>query len=237
MRMIFFLLFLSLLLSASAQADKEQTLRLIGNLTPYSPGVIGFDNRYQGIQGDPFLFTQWQNGRILFSKQDTLSIPLKVNVDLVKQVMVVQMKDGSISQVTATNVKALQTTQDDQQLRRWVVLSEKEVENVNSVRLKFYELLHEGKFKLLKLVEKSFKKANYQGAYNVGNAYDEFVTENSFWLRGDGEKYNKVKLKRKEIESILPKAAAEIVKAQQLDLTNEMDIIKLLAQLEAISKQ
>lgn len=237
MRILYFLIFMLSLSIVRAQADKEQTLRLIGNMTPYSPGVIGFDNRYQGIQGDPFLFSQWQLGRIRFVKQDTFSIPLNINIDLVKQVLVVQMRDGSSSQVTATNVKAIQTTDADQRLRRWTVLSEKEVENVNSVRLKFYEILHEGTFQLLKLTEKTFKKANYQGAYNVGNAFDEFVTEISYWLRGDGKKFTKVKMKRKEIESILPTSAPPLIKNQKLDLTNENDVIKLLGQLEVTAKQ
>lgn len=213
-----------------AQIDAEQNLKALGNLTPYAPGAIGFDNRYQGIQGDPFLFSEWQDGQVQFAKQDTFSMSIKCNLDLVKQVLVVQMRNGSSSQVTATNIKAIQIKEGQ---RRWLTLSEKEVENINSVRLKFYELLHQGKYQLLKLTEKSFKKANYQGAYNIGNNYDEFLTETSYWLRSDGNRYTKVKMKRKEIEAMLPGTAAAFIKSEKLDLSEEKDVIKLLTILEA----
>ena len=62
-----FSLFLILILSASVLSAQEvsiyqkgvtaqKNLDAIGNLNPYAPGGIGFDNRYQGVKGSPRLF-------------------------------------------------------------------------------------------------------------------------------------------------------------------------------------
>lgn len=230
--LIFLIIFNAWTSIAQQPFDPEQNLRSLANLSPYSVGAQGFDNRYEGIRGNPLLFDNWQEGNIHFVKQDTMSMLVKFNVDLVKQVVIVQLRDGSIGQIGATTIKAFQRKEERKPSRRWVVFSEKEVEKINSVRLKFYEVLHEGKYQLLKSTEKQLKKASYEGAYNNGERYDEFLTEVYYWLRGDGVVYKKVKIKRKDIESALPESAIPLAKTQKLDLNNENDVIQLLSALD-----
>ncbi|MFN7119683.1 MAG: hypothetical protein ACK4TA_23005 [Saprospiraceae bacterium] len=217
--------------------DPEQNLRTLGNLTPLSAGAMGFDNRYQGVQGTPFLFTEFQTGTIQFTKQDTFSTPFKLNVDLIKNTLLVQMKNGSLGEVSANNLKALQFSNlpNPPQPSNWIILSEKEVEGNNSVREKFYGVLHNNQYRLLKSIEKTFKKASYQGAYNSGNTYDEFLTEEVYWLSAPGKPFEKIKLKRKDLEKALSAEAAKvqkIAKDNKLDLNDYYDIIQLLVLLE-----
>lgn len=222
--------------------DPEQNLRILGNLNPLSVGAIGFDNRYEGVTGTPLLFTDWQWGTIQFVKQDTFSTPFKLNVDLVKNTLIVQLRDGSLGELSAANVKAIQIKNNDSgDLMRWVVASEKEVEGVKSVRLKFYQAFYEGSnMRLFKVTNKIFKKANYQGAYNSGNTYDEFITEESFWLHAGGKQFEKVKIKRKDIEnalSVQSAAVADLTKTHKLNLNDVKDVAKLLSLLENAEKK
>lgn len=217
--------------------DPEQNLRALGNLSPYSAGALGFDNRYEGVKGSPYLFSAWQNGRIQFAKQDTASLPIKLNVDLVTQVIIVQLKDGSNGQVSALYTKSFTTyNSDTETYHKWLVKSEKEVEGVKSVRLKFYEVLHEGNFNFLRSISKKFVKANYEGAYAAGEPFDEFKTEEDLWLQVPGQVYEKVKLRKKDIEKALSAYAEQVeklVKANKLNLNKESDIATLLKLLEA----
>ncbi len=234
------LLFLTILVTAQTPSnnqgfDPEQNLRALGNLTPLSSGALGFDNRYQGVKGSPFLFSDFEYGSIQFTKQDTFSTPFKINVDLIKNTLLVQLSNGSLGEVTANNVKALQFKTLPDQPSKWIVLSEKEVEGINSVRLKFYGNLHNGQYRLFKSITKTFKKANYQGAYNSGNTYDEFLTEENYWLSAPGKPFEKIKLKKKEIEKVLSDKAAkvqQIVQQNKLDLNDHYDIVQLLILLE-----
>lgn len=224
-----------LCLAQNQGIDPEQNLRALGNLTPLSSGALGFDNRYQGVKGSPFLFSDFESGTIQFTKQDTFSTPFKLNVDLIKNTLLVQLNNGSLGEISANNVKALQFKTLPNQPAKWIVLSEKEVEGINSVRLKFYGNLYNGQYRLFKSITKTFKKANYQGAYNAGNTYDEFLTEENYWLSAPGKPFEKVKLKKKDIEKALSDKAAkvqQIVQQNKLDLNDHYDIVQLLILLE-----
>ncbi len=239
-KVIYAVLYLAFFINGFAQTpagiDPEQNLRTLGNLSPYSAGAVGFDNRYEGIQGSPYLFDDWTMGSIKFVKQDTFSMPVKMNVDLITQTVVVKLRDGSVGEITASYVQALKIADVHLKTsREFLVAREGEIEGIKSVRLKFYEVLHKGSFNLLKSNQKQFKKADYTGAYSTDRRYDEFVTEVKYWLQPPGKPYEKVNLRRKDIEKVLSgyeNQVAEIIKKQKLNLNAEEDIVHLLEFLE-----
>ncbi len=232
-------LFLALAVITAAQptssVEAEQNLRMLGNLTPLSPGAQGFDNRYEGVKGTPYWFEEWRLGRIKFVKQDTFSTLIPLTIDAARQMVLVKLQNGSIGEMSATYVKGVVVSHTGQQPgQEFAVYPEGEVEGIKSVRLRFYEVLHPGDFSLLKSVHKHFRKANFQGAYASGERYDEFLTEEKYWLCLPNKPYVKVSLKRKEIEKALAdyqSQIAEIVKTQKLNLNNEEDIVQLLRAL------
>lgn len=207
----------------------------VGNLSPYIVSQMGFDNRYQGIKGTPFLFDKWQEGKVMLVKQDTFSVSLQLNIDLVNSAVTILLPNGAIGQIQATHLKKIQVKDANNQLNEWIVAFELEIEGTDNARQQIYQVLKEGHFTLLKSTQKRLQKADYKGAYNVGNKFDEFVTETTYWLREGDEPYQKIKLKRKALEEALPKHTAsmeKIIKTQRLDLTYDMDVIQLLKALE-----
>ena len=64
-----------------SNAFTEQELRTLGNITPYSPGVTGFDNRYEGVKGTPYWYDNWQSGYVVVQGKGKLekSIPLQLD--------------------------------------------------------------------------------------------------------------------------------------------------------------
>ena len=227
--------------SGQSGNDPNENLRALGNMsTSNTTGALTFDNRYEGVKGSPFLFPSWYKGSIHFAKKDTMSAPVDMNVNLITQTVNVRLKDGSIGEINAMYTKGLKVLDKEQgNYRSWVTLSEKDVEGKRSVRLKFYEALHSGTFSLLKSVGKSFVKADYSGAYAVGERYDEFVTEESYWLQTPGQPYQEVRLKRKYVERAL-EAYADQVKAlskeHKLNLGRTEDIVQLLEFLETAER-
>ncbi|MDX1942723.1 MAG: hypothetical protein SFU99_19320 [Saprospiraceae bacterium] len=218
--------------------DAEQNLRTLGNLTPLSAGAIGFDNRYEGIKGTPFLFDEFHTGSILFVKQDTFSTPVKMNVDLITQTITVQLRDGSMGEITAAYVQAIKVSDpaSPRKTRSFIVANEGAVEGMKSVRPKFYEALYKGEFMFLKAVQKKFRKADYAGAYSADRRYDEFLTEEAYWLKSPKSAYEKINPKRKDILKTLSAYESEIekiAKEKKLGLNGEEDISKLLEFLEA----
>ncbi len=241
MKVFFSFLMILFFSAATAQQtfDPEQNLRDLGNLSPYGAGAIGFDNRYEGIQGTPFLFEDWRLGSIKFIKQDTFSAPVKLNVDLITQVVTVQLRNGTAGEMSASYIQGLKVLDPDtKSSRQYLVAREGDIEGVRSVRLKFYEILHKGEFTFLKLVEKKFKKADFQGAYSADRRYDEFLTQESYWLQIPGKPFEKVALKRKNIEKALAgyeDRVSTITKKNKLNLNQEEDIAQLISLLENTS--
>ncbi|MBK7870173.1 MAG: hypothetical protein IPJ74_05530 [Saprospiraceae bacterium] len=218
--------------------DVEQNLRALGNLTPLSAGAIGFDNRYEGIKGTPFLFEDWVTGNIQFVKQDTFSTSVKLNVDLITQTITVQLRDGSLGEITAAYVQAIKISDPifPRKMRNYIVVREGDIEGLKSVRPKFYEALYKGEFMFLKSIQKKFRKADYAGAYSADRRYDEFLTEEVYWLKSPKSAYEKVTPKRKDILKTLSAYEGEIekiIKEKKLGLNNEEDISKMLEFLEA----
>ncbi len=222
--------------NAPGSADQEQNLRMLGNLTPYSPGAVGFDNRYEGIQGSPFLFDMWTNGQVQFVKQDTLSATFQLNVDLVRQVVTVKLQDGTVGEMSALTIQRLQTTDPASgQTQTFLVATENEIEGVKSVRKKFYEVLHQGAFNFLKETLKKFRKADFEGPYSADRRYDEFLTEEKHWLQTPDKPYKKVRPRKRDIEKALAdyeKQVDKLVKTHKLHLNQEKDIATLLEFLE-----
>lgn len=86
---------------------------------------------------------------------------------------------------------------------------------VLSQRAEYVEVLHEGKYALLKRYAKTLRKANYQGAYSTGERYDEVEDKITYYLlRPDGQLLP-VKLGLKPLQAAAPALAAALKAAPE----------------------
>lgn len=74
-------------------------------------------------------------------------------------------------------------------------------------RADYVEVLHEGRYTLVKHHVKTLTKANAQGAYNNGNRYDEIVDRSVYYLRTPDAELIPVKLVLKALQSAAPALA------------------------------
>jgi hypothetical protein len=81
---------------------------------------------------------------------------------------------------------------------------------VDRHRSDYVEVLHEGRYILLKHYQKSFKKADYQGAYTSGQRMDEIEDKPVYYLRTPDAKLVPVKLALKPLAAAAPALAAAL---------------------------
>lgn len=238
MKILSILCLLGLLIStltAQESFNPQYNLEQLGNLGSFNVGAVAFDNRYEGVKGSALLFDNWKIARIRFVGQDTLGIPVKMNVDVYAGNIAVLLPSGSIGQSALRNAQEFQLQEDGRPGNTYRVAPERDISGSGNA-IMLYEVIYDGNVQLLKSIKKIFREADYKGAYAMGNPYDEIITETDYWLGRPGEPYEKIKLRRKDMQKAMPAAAdrlSAIAKAQKLNWESEADIARLLATLEA----
>jgi hypothetical protein len=230
-----FLCFSSLLFSQTQTNYSENDLRDLATLNPNTPGVRSIDLRYEGIKGTQFLSEEWQQGAFRLKGQEEFSQDISVQLNLIEHALYFQLNNGFTGVLPTAKVEALRITTGPEQYRLFRVFPEAEVEGGNENKLKFYEVLFEGPFLLLQYHYKMFREADFKGAYSADRRYDEYVDLNTLWLKEEGKRFEKIKIKRKDIENALPSCADKIqkvMKAEKISLQKEEDLVDLLTALQ-----
>jgi hypothetical protein len=213
--------------------DNELNMRQLVELTPFSPGARVFDRSYEGVKGSPYLEDAWLDGKLkIFGGK--LVEDLKLNINLQTQLVLVNLKTGGVGHVPIDKMEyvVVESAEGPRTFRR---LGASLVEGVASPELRLYEVLHDGEFILLKRHDKKFRKANYRGAYTIGEKHDEYYTEFRYFMRPPDGGYQRLRLKPKAIEKALSSHAADIraiAQEQGLTLDNEASLLELTRRLE-----
>jgi hypothetical protein len=215
--------------------DQQENLRQLATLGPLSPGARGFDNRYEGVRGSPLLFEDWREARIVVQGGTAEGEQAEININQYDNLLVVRFPGGQAGTVPVAKIRMLHV-KTPAGTRTFESLPATMVENDSEEEKRFYEVLRQGKFTLLKAHEKIFQKADYKGAYSTDRRYDEFLDRQVYYLRGPDGPFEKLnKLKSKAIEKTLPgyeKEIGEIVNKEKLDLREERDVIRLIELLD-----
>jgi len=77
-------------------------------------------------------------------------------------------------------------------------------------RTNYVEVLHAGRYTLLKHYKKTLKKASYQGAYSAGTRFDEIEDNTTYYLVASGAAPLPVKLGLKNLQAAAPPLANAI---------------------------
>ncbi|GAB2780487.1 hypothetical protein HNQ93_001350 [Hymenobacter luteus] len=77
-------------------------------------------------------------------------------------------------------------------------------------RTDYVEVLHEGKYTLLKRYGKALRKADFQGAYSTNRRYDEIEDKTTYYLRHPNGTLVPVKLTLKSLQAAAPELASAL---------------------------
>ncbi|MFZ4428055.1 MAG: hypothetical protein ACOYOO_12915 [Saprospiraceae bacterium] len=179
--------------SAAENQYNELTVRALTESGGLAPVATAFDTRYEGVRGSPLLFETWKEGTIKIKGNDQVITPVKLNINLEKQVAAVYYQNGSIGLLPGNRLEYLSFEAPEGQ-QRFILLPANLVDPARNSDLRFYGLLHEGdRFTLLKYISREFRKADYKGAYSTQVRYDEYVEEIQYFLRLEDGPYVKVR--------------------------------------------
>jgi hypothetical protein len=177
-------------------------LKAISNLGPYSPGGIGFDNRYEGVVGTTRLFDTLLPSFLRTSGQDYY-IQLQADIDLVNNALIyIHPKTRKLFTVPANVISELIIQKDGKELLFRTTTGkafDKEIKDP-----KFYQVLKDGQYQFIKIPLKTFVQAEYKGAYTADRRYDEYQTKFKYYLIGPDSIFSQIQLNRKSILKLYP---------------------------------
>lgn len=189
--------------SAVENQYNELTVRALTESGGMAPVATAFDTRYEGVRGTPLLFETWKVGTIKVKDNEQAITPVKLNINLEKQIAAVCYLNGSIGILPGNRLEYL-SFDSSEGPQRFIVLPGNLVDPTRNGDLRFYALLHKGdRFTFLKYISREFRKADYKGAYSTQVRYDEYVEETQYFLRLDEGPYVKVRLRSSAIEKQL----------------------------------
>jgi hypothetical protein len=240
------LLFLVFLCSYTLVAQKATTEQLqvfnlqdnfdaISNLTESWVGGQGFDNRYEGIKGNPFLFDDWYPANVRIKGQLFEDTKVSYKVNLEKKLVVARYESGKYSSVRLAafdeiHIKKGNTTSI------FAIVYPEGLEG-NNEEAKVCELLYDGSYRLLKQHLKLIKKADFKQAYSTDVRYDEYQSSHLYFIQNPDGELQKVKLKKKAIAKAFPELEKKMNTFAKKYKDGEGDEARIAAFLKSLDEE
>ncbi|HUW93734.1 MAG TPA: hypothetical protein VMV74_11270 [Bacteroidales bacterium] len=232
------ILFLSLLCAAEIYSQSVpanqlgsitvENLKAISNISPYTPGAVGFDNRYLGVKGTTRLFDTLTTSFFLVSGQKEY-IPLNSDIDVMSNALVfIQSGTGELMEISSDHIDEVIFKREGGDLYFRTtrgIKFEKEFEGN-----KFYEVLKEGPYTFIVIHDKKLVEADYQRLYSPDRRYDELKPVNKYYIAGSDGIFYRVQLNAKSLAKLFPDKKELIRKAliSKDEAEAEAQIIALL---------
>lgn len=189
--------------------------------------ATNIESLYEGVKGTPYFNEEWKTGDVYFL-DGTKIIQINIRYNIYQGEL--EFKNSTSGQIFVINRNMIDGFKINEQ---------KDSLHFTYISLKPYkqgdksivQVLYEGKTRLLLKHKKAFKKADYQGAYAIGEKYDEYKDDKDYYLVTDSETIQKIRLNKKSVLKALgdnQSVLKEFASMNQIDFKNPGDILKLL---------
>lgn len=200
------------------------------NMNSILKGSAGMtmDNRYEGVAGTPYLVPRWLSASVTTRQKKVLeAVPLKY--DVLEQHLLMRDPQKGDSMLLDDNAVASFVLSDPsrvpekREFRRFL-----EAPNPAQSR-EFVEVLHQGKYALLKQYSKEMRKASYKGAYSADRRADEIQDKITYYVALPDKPATPVKLNLKALQEAAPDLAPALKEeASKRPAKTEKDVVALL---------
>ena len=183
-----------------------------------APTVVP-DTRYEGLRGSPYVVARWLPATITMTRSHVVLPPVALKYDVFRHRLLMRTpQKGDSLQLDENLVESFVLTDAllpnpatgrpaERYFRRFLEAPELQQ------KLEFVEVLHAGKYALLKRYVRKLEKADYQGAYNTDRRYDELTSKEEYYLRRPDGKLEAIKPTLKALQAAAP-ALAPALKAE-----------------------
>ncbi|RYU97188.1 hypothetical protein [Emticicia agri] len=235
--------------SVSAQKEMMQSTRdaltrdvKIGQHN--STMLYGFDNRTTEIQGSFYLDPDWSVATVRFYPR-TISTPKGlIKLDSVTDVqMRVLLKGNDVEFNTQEGIKVISgnlirsfTIKKQDFVDRNYISTQEFTDNSEKVKSGFFEILADGKVKLLEYSKLKIHQPDYVEAFNIGSKDVKINTE-KLWFITKGKEVIKFSAGKRDLYEVMADKKPEIekfVKDNHLSLKDKTDLIKVFQYFNTI---
>lgn len=199
-----------------------------------SGNAVTFDDRYEGVKGTPYIFSEWQKGLVFPSKMDAIHIDL-LNFD--RHSLELCHKETDDSKPLLLNKYLIDSFQ---------VMHATDTLNFLRIRLPeasdycFMELVYSGSATLFLDYGKTFVEANYEQAYSADRRYDEFRDEPTYFIQFEAEeKLHAIKSSKKQTSSLFGSSSQKMLtyfKSEKNALKSRADLISMMKFYDSINQ-
>jgi hypothetical protein len=142
--------------------------------------VHTFDSRYEGVKGTPNLFNSFVSS-YLMSNGEEKYVQLESDINILgNSVIFRDPSSGNLLEISSDNVRELIFNINK---RDFIYRTTKDLKFEKKIREnKFYQVIQEKPYRIILITFKSFKKADFEPAFNSGIHYDEFRTSRKYYL-------------------------------------------------------
>jgi hypothetical protein len=186
------------------------------------------DSPFKGISGSPYLVPRWLSAVITTRSKTVMdTVPLKYDV-LRQRVLIRDQQKGDSLQVEDNLIASFVLTdpeqaQEKREFRRFLEAPEPEQAR------EFVEVLHRGKYTLLKQYKKDIQTAGYASAYLYDESPKAIEDKVVYYLARPNGSAVPVKLKMKALQSAAPELASALKEAsRKQSIAKEEDAVALL---------
>ncbi|MBN2864189.1 MAG: hypothetical protein JXN62_13560 [Bacteroidales bacterium] len=186
----------------------EANLQAIANLSPNSAGAVGFDTRYEGVKGSVRLFDSLLTSFLLVKGRDKY-IEFLSDIDVVNNnILFTHPKNMKLMELPSDVVKELIIKKEDKELKftttKGAIFKKALKEN------KFCQILVEEPYRFIKIPGKLFIEANFKGPYSIDRRYDEYRSEDKYYIEDENNVFQQVQLNKRSLAKLFPEKKALI---------------------------
>jgi hypothetical protein len=202
--------------AVSAQSETEKNgMGAKANLDALASGSMAVVPKAtaEGTTGSPYADKRWLPAQLRMTNNRPLApVPLKYDVLNSRLLMKpvnrpadsLQLDDnlvaGFVLEEPATGGQPVR----QRQFRRFTEAAQP------AQRQKYVEVLHDGRYKLLKQYDKVLRKAQLEGGYSSTTRFDEIADKHTYYLVKAGAEVLPVKLTLKSLQAAAPELAASL---------------------------
>lgn len=195
--------------------------------------ATGFDNRYEGVQGSPFLFEEWFEGKLTLNDSAIVQDKMKYKFELINNIIWLKLGTGEERILYNNELRALELTANN---GTHYLIKKVKLPNVTDKNHFAIVLYESDNITLVKDVKKVFRKSNLEdkGIVTVGKAYDWFEEVAKYYIKTGSKSYfEEINLKKSNLISLAPKSHEKMIEKYCKDndirgKIDDADAIKLI---------
>ena len=208
--------------------------------------LYGFDTRTTEVQGSYYLDTDWNMATVRFYPK-TISTPKgTVKLDSLTDIQIRIILQGNdvefntpdgIKVISGTLVKSFSFQKNNQNPPKNYISTLEFVDNFDKVKPSFFEVIVDGKTKLLEYTKVTTQKPDYVEAFNVGSKDLKIVKEKQLFVN-IGKEVVRFSTNKKDLFELMADKKPEIekyIKDNDFTLKDRANLLKIFGYYNSLS--